>query len=244
MARNVSFCSYLILKLTLIGLANPALAYKIVITEEEFMTATDRCKKALASKLEPGQFKYHYQNTMSQSKEETKQIWKVGGWHYCGGVVKLSRAKLAMSREERHRILNSAINDINYSFVQIDHKDPWAAEMATSLAEAYMELEEWQASFKILDNILTLQPTNSRALSMYGLVHYRKGNFGSALEYFEKANEVNTVPSAQITYFMGLAALKMGNLKQAQIHAEKAEQLGYPLSGLKRLLSQAQSKPQ
>ena len=245
MARITSICFYLSLLLVMMGLANSAHAYRIVVSEQEFMAASDRCKEALVRKLRPGRFKNNYLHSSSRArnKEESRQTWKVGGWHYCGGVVKLSRAKLANNPEERLQILNSAIADINYSFLQIDPRDPWAIEMATALAEAYMELGKWQISFKILDEILTIHPQSPRALTMYGLVHYRRGNYESALEYFGKSNEESPTPSAQTTYFMGLAALKKGDLQQAQTYADEAEKLGYPLTGLKRLLSQANHKP-
>jgi Tfp pilus assembly protein PilF len=73
-----------------------------------------------------------------------------------------------------------------------------------------------------------------------GLIHYDNKDYDNAQAYFEKANKAAGGRSPQAVYFLGLVAYKQGDRESATKYAAQAEQLGYPLSGLRNLLAKSE----
>ena len=76
-------------------------------------------------------------------------------------------------------------------------------------------------AIEYLQKILDFEPNNFQALSLMGTAHGSAGNHWKAIEYYERAIEINS--EIAITYVnLGLAQLNAGLEDDAQINFHKA----------------------
>jgi tetratricopeptide (TPR) repeat protein len=176
------------------------------------------------------------------SAEDEKVIHAVGGWHYCGGAIKIQRAKSTPEPKEKLSILKWAVKDILYSYRKMDLYHWWAPEMAASLAVAYSELEEDKKAEAVLAKISKYHPQHPRIEATRGVLAYDKQDYQMALEYFQKADQYADGKVAENIYFAGLAAYKLGEYELASEYAIRAKMLHYPLNGLTKLLNKVKSE--
>ncbi|MAT52327.1 MAG: hypothetical protein CMK32_14210 [Porticoccaceae bacterium] len=217
-------------------LALTAHAYNFRATDMEYMSSTEICKAALTGKTDNLELRQRY--LLKRDHPWKALIWKVGGWHYCGGAIKVRRAKNMVKPHERESTLKDAISNTKYSYNRIDKSNPWAIDMAITMADAYKELGEWQKSIDVLDQISQYHTNNSKILTMYGMVYYDRKDFPKAMTRFEQASKAAGGSSAEIIYFMGLTAFKLGDIESAKRYAVKAKAMGYPLAGLWNMVNE------
>ena len=72
---------------------------------------------------------------------------------------------------------------------------------------------------------------------VYGMYLHRSGDLESAAENY-KTSLAMYEANAEVHYNLGLLYLDSGDLDQAAEHARRAYELGYPLPGLRRKLSE------
>ena len=227
---------FLFILLVLSGLGNQALAYKFVPTELEWRSWSERCQAAYAAS-NYGQ-KYGFsQRVPEHIKEKWSATENIGPWHYCGGLMRIRRAELSVDSKERKENFETGISNCDYSYSRIDKSDPWAAEMATTLARGYKGLGDYNAAKKFLDEAISNHPDYIPAYLAYGLLYYDQEDYSKAMEYLQKANQLSEGASGQIIYTLGLIYFRLGNLEMARSHADEAKRLGYPFRGLDKLLS-------
>ncbi|ANG62532.1 hypothetical protein A8C75_08535 [Marinobacterium aestuarii] len=82
------------------------------------------------------------------------------------------------------------------------------------------------------------KPEDYRVYHIYGNYLFRKGNYKSSIENYTKSLSIRD--SAEVHYNLGLAYLKLGDVKNSEIHARKAYSKKYPLPGLKNMLMERQ----
>lgn len=196
------------------------------------MASSPMCKKTLSDKIGYG--------SAQKNKAEKALIWEVGGWHYCGGAVRIRRAEQSIDRKEQEYLFKLGIEDVLYSYTRIDHSNFWAAEMGTTIAKAYRGLKNRKKAFEYLDQVLKNHPNYEPAHTLYGLTYYKDGQYILAKDHFLRANEITNGHSAQITYFLGLTSLKLGDLENAKKYSADAQQLGYPLKGLENMIAKTE----
>ncbi len=223
---------------TLLTLSQSGLAYNFTPTDMEFMASSEICKEALADKT-PNLDLARIYKAKAQRSGWGRLIWQVGGWHYCGGAIKLNRAKRLPSGKAKDAMLEQVVSNTTYSYSRIAKTNTWAADMAFTLAMAYEEMGEVDQAIEVLQEIEKYHPDNPAIKTAYGLIYYAQNEYAQALKEFTAANEFSKGENAEIVYFLGLTAYKSGNMALAEECATKAEALGYPLPGLKRLLSEA-----
>ncbi|NIB43122.1 hypothetical protein HBA55_26175 [Pseudomaricurvus alkylphenolicus] len=223
-----------VLMILLSSITISAHAYKFTPTSMEYMASTPMCRAALSSRVEDPAVRRGY--AVNLPEEDMHVIALVGGWHYCGGAIRILRAKSTPELEKKRSLMEKAIRDIQYSFSKMDPSHWWTVEMVSSLAIALSELGKYGGASEVLDSIAVFHPHHHRIAATRGMLAYSSGEFQSALEYFQQADEFAKGKVAENVYFAGLAAYKLGNYELASSYASRAKSLNYPLDGLAKLL--------
>jgi tetratricopeptide (TPR) repeat protein len=85
------------------------------------------------------------------------------------------------------------------------------------------------------DRAIRFAPDDGAVRASYGSFLFAKGNVAGALKMFAHAVELEP-ENASINYNLALAHFKTRNFEQANLYAQRAYALGFPLPGMKNLL--------
>lgn len=88
------------------------------------------------------------------------------------------------------------------------------------------------------DRAMRFKPDDGIVRMIYGIYLSKSGNLGKAIEQLGEAERLQP-ENANISYNLGLLYLKKKDYAQARTYAKKAYKLGFPLQGLKNMLSAA-----
>lgn len=88
------------------------------------------------------------------------------------------------------------------------------------------------------DRAMRFKPDDGIVRMIYGIYLLKSGDLGKAIDQLNEANRLQP-ENANINYNLGLLYMKKKDYQQAKIHAKKAYALGFPLQGLKNMLSEA-----
>jgi tetratricopeptide (TPR) repeat protein len=77
------------------------------------------------------------------------------------------------------------------TFTRITERAPDFAEGWNKRATAYYLMGDYDQSLKDCDEVIKRNPQHFGALSGYGLIYIKRGELERALEYFEKALDIN-----------------------------------------------------
>jgi tetratricopeptide (TPR) repeat protein len=77
------------------------------------------------------------------------------------------------------------------TFTRITERSPDFAEGWNKRATAYYLMGDYDQSLKDCDEVIKRNPQHFGALSGYGLIYIKRGELERALEYFERALEIN-----------------------------------------------------
>ena len=77
------------------------------------------------------------------------------------------------------------------TFTRVTERKPDFAEGWNKRATAYYLMGDYDQSLKDCDEVIKRNPQHFGALSGYGLIYIKRGELERALEYFEKALEIN-----------------------------------------------------
>jgi tetratricopeptide (TPR) repeat protein len=77
------------------------------------------------------------------------------------------------------------------AFTRITERQPDFAEGWNKRATAYYMIGDYEQSLKDCDEVIKRNPQHFGALSGYGLIYVRRGELERALEYFQRALEIN-----------------------------------------------------
>lgn len=219
------------------------------ITQLEYLASSPMCKRAIAiwNDNHGGLLGWAPRITREESllpanwNSGDKAIWRNGGWHYCGGAIRIRRGEAMFSPVGRVRHIEDGIGNAKYTLKTLEPTDPWYPEIGTTIARGYNSLEQEKEAFDYLEGVLKYHPDYEPAHTLYGIIHYQRENYAEARAHFRNASEVSDGQSAQAVYFLGLTYLKTNDLEEAKKYAAEAERLGYPLPGLKNLIAAAEN---
>lgn len=85
------------------------------------------------------------------------------------------------------------------------------------------------------DRAIRFAPSDGTVRAAYGTYLFARGESDRAMTMFSQAAELEP-ENAAINYNAGLAFMKQKNFEKANLHAQKAYSLGFPLPGLKNML--------
>jgi len=220
-------------------LSNSALALsRIQPTAIEWDSWPRLCKAAGHTNVEPPLGR----SRPTISKQERALIWKVGGWHYCMGYLKVQRLELMTVTLNRKDLLRQALGDILYSFKRIAKTEPWAAEMAVTYARALRLADKNDQAIEVLDEIKPLHPKYGPIYTAYTALYFDNEEYDKAVAVLEEGNRATGDSLGELQYFLGLAYFKSGNIEQARVYEQKARENEYPLRFLTRKLAEYDAK--
>lgn len=88
------------------------------------------------------------------------------------------------------------------------------------------------------DRAMRFKPDDGIVRMIYGIYLLKSGDLAKAIDQLNEANRLQP-ENANINYNLGLLYMKKKDYQHAKIHAKKAYELGFPLQGLKNMLSEA-----
>jgi tetratricopeptide (TPR) repeat protein len=212
---------------------------KVQPTALEWAALPDICKnKDFADFIPPKGQSY---SSLTEQQRDLK--WAVGGWHYCTGLVHLSRAELWTDRgARRERRIADAETNINYSFSKIDKRLPWAAEMAVAMARVKRLEHKPDEALAILDATRKLHPAYAPLYLAYAVILFDKKDYEKAAEILAEGNKATGDKIGELQYFLGIALFRSGDIDGAREFEAKAKQAKYPLHRLSQLLAEHDKK--
>lgn len=240
--RKINLMMFPLFLLTF-GFSNISYSFSFVPTESEFYTWDNRCRALYVSTTIGSFSRFKGLVPAYEVKKWRDASVKQGGpWHYCEGLIHLQRAKVAINDEKREKHFTAAYKAIKYTYVRISESDPWSAEMGIKMAEAADGLGKTGEANRYLENVVTQFPQYASAYTGKSYFLWKKGKLQKAIETLEEAKENLNHPTSEIYYFLGLYYVDNDNLAKAKENAEKAYEMGYPLTGLKSKIEQLENK--
>lgn len=109
---------------------------------------------------------------------------------------------------------------------------PLALQHISSLSR---QIEKTPRAQKYFDRAIKLYPQESTTYALYGIFMHKIENYGEAITQYQQAIQLDGTP-AEYHYNLGLSYLALEQYDNAYHCAQKAYDLGYPLSGLKNQL--------
>lgn len=213
-------------------------ARKIPVTTLEWDSWPRYCQAAGHTGVEPPMGRAKPQ----LSEREASLGWRIGIWHYCIGYIKVMRAELGILPRDRDAWADEAIGNLNYSYQKIPKTEPWAAEMAVTIARAYRVLGKGDKAREYLEVARRMRPQYPQTYSVLSMLHFDREEYRQAADILEEGNEATGGRSAELNYFLGLAYVKTGEIEAAREQAKLAKSLGYPLDGLSRQITEHAEK--
>jgi len=212
-------------------------AYTFVPTELEFEAWPYKCK-AIYVGTTVGK------KTTFSNRIPAKEVneWRTiaqhegGAWHYCAGLVYLSRGRTERFPEAKKVHLDRALAEISYTYTRIKKGSPWTAEVGVSLARVYRSLGESEKALDVLQKIIRIAPEYAHPYFLSALIYKDKNDLKAAKEVLLTGNKKISHKSADMFYMLGLVSLKLGEITKAREYADTAYDLGYPLPWLKNEL--------
>ena len=84
---------------------------------------------------------------------------------------------------------------------------------------------------------ISARPNYGPPYALASILFRRLDRLEEARDLLLRGLEADASGSAELHYFLGLIFLDLGDIEAAQTHADKAEALGYPLSGLQKAIA-------
>ncbi len=212
-------------------------AFNFTLSQVEFNTWDDRCKKAFSASGAGRNSGYYPKLTPQQNAEVLRFAEDAGGaWHYCAGVIYLQRAKSSLG-VEREGNLRGAISEMQFTArnIRLDHS--WYPEIQIDLARAYFEAGDDKAGFATLQNLLKIHQNNSLAYTALAYYLKRKNQLQEAITTLQSAPVLLLQESAELNYFLGWYLMEAGNTDAALPYAKRAYELNYPVPTLRKRLA-------
>jgi tetratricopeptide (TPR) repeat protein len=161
------------------------------------------------------------------------------------------RSKMLVTVERRHFTENvknlkkggetgSIMGDISYTLKKFPNHYP--ALMAIVKYSVYEDVKTDPFIQKEINCFFVrakqFKPSDYRVYHIYGNYLFRRGDYKGSIENYMKSLSIRD--SAEVHYNLGLAYLKLEDVKKAEFHARKAYSKKYPLLGLKNMLIERQ----
>ena len=208
------------------ALSAPAVA-ESPLTAVEWSTLPDYCKAAM--------LKSAYRHIVPSSNRLTP-TWAFsvpntygvpGAHHFCMGMVLLDRAK------KRQASYREALNELTYSHVEMDSSQPGYPYVAHYVATAHYRSGDRVRAYNLWQDCIEAQPQSRYCyLSMADALLTDKRP-KEALDLLLKYDEAKEAEYPDAEHFIARALYENKRYPEALARAERAAELGYPLSGLR-----------
>lgn len=212
-------------------------AFDFKVTEAEFRSWDERCKKAFAASGS-GRSSGYYPNFSAQQFREASRFGEEAGgaWHYCAGVILLQRAS-SKSGQGREGDLKRAISEMKFTVNKIRPDHQWYPEIHIDYARAHYLSGNKTDAFAILNRLIDSHSTHSLPYTAMAYYLKREKQLEQAIETLQKAPSLLLNESAELNYFLGWYLMEAGNVEEAVTYAKRAYELNYPAPALRQRLA-------
>jgi hypothetical protein len=107
-----------------------AYSFLLGATQLEYMASSPMCREAIITWNTNRGYPLQFIPRKHKDYRPPLAITETGGWHYCGGAIKIRRGEASTNPAERVRYLEEAVIDINYTGNRIDKREPWGVHFA------------------------------------------------------------------------------------------------------------------
>jgi len=212
-------------------------AFNVLITETEFRMLSDNCKKFYSVTQVGRNLGYTNKYSLTEFRAAFDDAEKAGGaWHYCAGLVYLSRAALESSEAKKIATYKRALDEISFSARKVlpDHRV--YGEIHVNQAKAAYLTGDTAASRTMLEKLIAKMPTYTPAKIELARQLAKDKQLQDAIDLLLSVDPTVRDKSADLNYALGVYYFRLKNLDESSIYARKAYQLGYPLPWLKQQL--------
>ena len=212
-------------------------AYGFTLSESEFRSWDERCKKAYSASQVGRSSGFFRPMTPKEHAEVMRFGEEAGGaWHYCAGVIWLQRASGATGKQ-RDENLKRAESELRFTYSRIKPEHPWYPEIHIDYAKAQYLLGNKMEAFSILNRLIGSHPINSLPYTALAYYLKRDGQLEQAINTLKAAPAVLLAESAELNYFLGWYLMEAGKPENAVPYAQKAYALNYPAPALRQRLA-------
>lgn len=217
--------------------ALPAYAFNFTLSEAEFHTWDERCKKAFAGSG-AGRSSGFYRYMSDQQRADAGRFGEEAGgaWHYCAGVIYLQRGAATVG-QEREGNLKRAVAEMGFTVRKIKPAHSWYPDIHVNYARALYTNDQNDEAFAVLNRLITSHPTNSLAYTALAYYLKRENQLEKAIETLQRAPELLLNESAELNYFLGWYQMEADNIDAAVEYAKRAYALNYPVPTLRQRLA-------
>ena len=212
-------------------------AFNFTLSESEFNTWDDRCKKAFAASG-AGRSSGFFRNMTPEQNAEVRRFGEEAGgaWHYCAGLILIQRGSAATGKA-RDENLNRAVNEIRFTYNKIKPDHAWYPEIHIDYARVLYITGQKTDAFNVLKRLVESHSGNSLPYTALAYYLKRENQLQQAIDILHMAPTVLLNESAELNYFLGWYLMEANQLEQAEIYAKKAYELNYPLPTLRQRLA-------
>jgi hypothetical protein len=231
--NRIMLCGAVILSLH----SSFSFAFDVVITESEYRVLSDNCKRFYSVTQVGRTLGFTYKFSPNEHKDVTIDAERAGGaWHYCAGLVYMSRAVVAGNTERKQAIYKSALNEMNFTARKITEEHRLYGEVQLNLAKLYYFLGDISASRKLLQQLMYKMPDYVPVKIELSRQFAKDGQLQPAIDTLLSVSPPIREKSADLNYALGLYLYKSGQFEQSYMYAKKAYTLKYPLPWLRTQL--------
>lgn len=221
----------------LLALATSVDAFNFTLSESEFRTWDERCKKAFSATVAARGTGFYNHLSQSQLAEASRFGEDAGGaWHYCAGVILLQRAGATVG-QEREGNLKRAVAEMRFTINKIRSEHQWYPEMHINYARAHYTSGNKAEAFTILQQLITSHPANSLPYTALAYYLKRENQLTKAISVLQNAPELLQNESAELNYFLGWYLMEANENEAALEYAKRAYALNYPVPTLRQRLA-------
>lgn len=158
--------------------------------------------------------------------------------HYCYGQLYASRASLNFDSVDRERLLTSAMSEFKFVHKRVEPEHPFFGEVASRLAYVYRDLGLMDEAIATANNLIARRADSPDGYLIKSILLRSAGDQSAAVAALERGLNMVGEESASLHYALALNLLDISKIDDAEYHARRAYELGYPLPGLKRRLNE------
>ncbi|WP_199610391.1 tetratricopeptide repeat protein [Flocculibacter collagenilyticus] len=213
----------LLLSVMLVATFN-AQALNFTPTEKEWNTWEPMCQARYVVSMS---------GKKSLFKDKVSQLevsrWKgklgQGAWyglhHFCAGLIK-----------EKRGDLEGALNEYHFTYYRMPENHTLYARIGALTGNLLYKMGKKEEAIKILDRTISMHPNYDGGYIVKAIIARKEQKLEEAARILDMGNKNTNQTSAELNYHLGLAYLGTGEIAKAKEHANKASELGYPLTGL------------
>lgn len=218
-------------------IASPVYAFDFTLSEAEFRTWDERCKKAFAASGS-GRKSGFYSHFSKPQFQEASRFGEAAGaaWHYCAGVIYLQRASATVG-QERESNLKRAVGEMAFTVRNIKPEHQWYPEIYVDYARANYIKGNKTETFTILNKLIASHPLHSLPYTALAYYLKRENRLEQAISILQNAPELLLNESAELNYFLGWYLMEAEKTEAALTHAKRAYALNYPVPTLRQRLA-------